>query len=53
VLLPICKRDPIILGVDIIDGTLRVGTPLAVVKLDPTTQKKEIIDLGKMYEPLG
>lgn len=42
------KRDPIILGVDILDGTLRVGTPLAVVKVDSTTQKKEIIDLGKM-----
>jgi translation initiation factor 5B len=43
-----CKRDPIIVGVDILDGTLRVGTPLAVVKVDPTTQKKEIVDLGKM-----
>ncbi|KAJ3875976.1 P-loop containing nucleoside triphosphate hydrolase protein, partial [Lentinula edodes] len=43
-----CKRDPIILGVDILDGTLRVGTPIAVVKVDPTTQKKEIIDLGKV-----
>lgn len=42
------KRDPIILGVDILDGSLRVGTPLAVVKVDPATQKKEIIDLGKM-----
>lgn len=44
-----CKRDPIILGVDILDGTLRIGTPIAVVKTDPTTQKKEIIDLGKMF----
>ncbi|KAF8883402.1 hypothetical protein BD779DRAFT_1801969 [Infundibulicybe gibba] len=43
-----CKRDPIILGVDILDGTLRVGTPMAVVKTDPTTGKKEIIDLGKI-----
>ena len=38
------------MGVDILDGTLRVGTPLAVIKVDPTTQKKDIIDLGKMYE---
>ncbi|KAF8169499.1 hypothetical protein BJ912DRAFT_933806 [Pholiota molesta] len=42
------KRDPIILGVDILDGSLRVGTPLAVVKIDPATGKKEIIDLGKI-----
>ncbi|KAJ7283275.1 hypothetical protein C8J57DRAFT_1432470 [Mycena rebaudengoi] len=43
-----CKRDPIILGVDILDGTLRIGTPIAVVKTDPVTQKREIIDLGKI-----
>lgn len=43
-----CKRDPIILGVDILDGNLRIGTPMCVVKVDPTTQKKDIIDLGKI-----
>lgn len=42
------KRDPIILGVDIIDGSLRVGTPLCVVKKDPVTGKTETIPLGKM-----
>ncbi|KAF5372013.1 hypothetical protein D9615_008054 [Tricholomella constricta] len=43
-----CKRDPIILGVDILDGSLRVGTPLAVVKTDPVTGKKDIVPLGKI-----
>ena len=42
------KRDPIILGCDILDGTLRVGTPLAVVKTDPTTRKKTVVHLGKV-----
>jgi len=43
-----CKRDPIIVGVDILDGTLRVGTPICVVKTDPQTQKREVIRLGKI-----
>ncbi|KIY45157.1 P-loop containing nucleoside triphosphate hydrolase protein [Fistulina hepatica ATCC 64428] len=43
-----CKRDPIILGVDILDGSLRVGTPLAVVKADPVAGKREVIELGKI-----
>ncbi|EPQ25791.1 uncharacterized protein PFL1_06658 [Pseudozyma flocculosa PF-1] len=42
------KRDPIILGCDIIEGSLRVGTPLAVVKVDPATKKKQTIHLGKV-----
>ncbi|KAN0062424.1 eukaryotic translation initiation factor 5B [Thecaphora frezii] len=42
------KRDPIILGCDIVEGSLRVGTPLAVVKTDPATKKKQIIHLGKV-----
>lgn len=31
------KRDPIIVGVDVVEGVLRTGTPICVVKTDPTT----------------
>lgn len=39
----------IVLGVDIIEGTLRIGTPLCVVKVDSETKKKTIIPIGKVY----
>ncbi|WFD42753.1 eukaryotic translation initiation factor 5B [Malassezia psittaci] len=42
------KRDPIILGCDILDGTLRIGTPLCVVKTDPATRKREVINIGRV-----
>ncbi|WFC98664.1 eukaryotic translation initiation factor 5B [Malassezia yamatoensis] len=42
------KRDPIILGCDILDGTLRIGTPLCVVKTDPNTRKREVINIGRV-----
>jgi len=42
------NRDPIILGCDIKEGTLRVGTPVGVVKYDKATKVREIIKLGKM-----
>ncbi|CAG8472273.1 10297_t:CDS:10 [Funneliformis caledonium] len=42
------KRDPIIIGVDVVEGVLRTGTPLCVVKTDPTTNLREIISLGKV-----
>ncbi|KAH7102467.1 hypothetical protein BKA62DRAFT_637497 [Auriculariales sp. MPI-PUGE-AT-0066] len=45
---PFAKRDPIILGCEILDGSLRVGTPICVVKKDAQTSKTEIIDLGKI-----
>jgi translation initiation factor 5B len=41
-------RDPIILGCDITEGTLRVGTPVGVVRYDKATKVREIIKLGKM-----
>ncbi|CAO3699395.1 unnamed protein product [Rhizopus stolonifer] len=42
------KRDPILMGVDVIEGTLRLGTPICVVKTNPETQVKEVITLGKI-----
>ncbi|CAJ0754348.1 24754_t:CDS:10, partial [Entrophospora sp. SA101] len=42
------KRDPIIVGVDVAEGVLRTGTPICVVKTDPTTNVREIITLGKV-----
>ncbi|KIR53318.1 translation initiation factor aIF-2 [Cryptococcus gattii Ru294] len=41
-------RDPIILGCDIIEGTMRIGTPMGVVKVDKETGKREIVSLGKI-----
>lgn len=42
------KRNPMIIGVDIISGSLRIGTPIAVVKSDPATGAKMILDLGRV-----
>ncbi|KAH8913259.1 hypothetical protein BT69DRAFT_1234828, partial [Atractiella rhizophila] len=45
------KRDPIILGCEILEGSLRVGTPICVVKvtdLPDGTKKKETVSLGKV-----
>jgi translation initiation factor 5B len=42
------KKDPIIIGVDVIEGTLRLGTPLCVVKTNAETGVREVITLGKV-----
>ncbi|KAG2194418.1 hypothetical protein INT47_003129 [Mucor saturninus] len=42
------KKDPIIIGVDVIEGTLRLGTPLCVIKTNAETQQREVITLGKV-----
>ena len=41
------RRDPIIVGCDIIDGTLRVGTPICVATVNGEG-KKEIVHLGRV-----
>ncbi|KAJ2493499.1 eukaryotic translation initiation factor 5B [Coemansia sp. RSA 2050] len=42
------KRSPLILGVDIIDGHLRQGTPICVIKMNQETKVREVVMLGKV-----
>ena len=42
------KKDPIVLGVDVVEGSLKLTTPLAVIKKNPVTGVKEIISLGRV-----
>lgn len=42
------KKDPIVVGVDVVEGNLRPLTPIAVVKTNPVTNVKEIIALGRV-----
>ncbi|KAI8373210.1 uncharacterized protein BYT42DRAFT_579594 [Radiomyces spectabilis] len=40
------KKNPIIIGCDVMEGSLRIGTPICVVKTDPETKEREIHTLG-------
>lgn len=42
------KKDPIVVGVDVIDGSLRPLTPIAAVRTNPVTHVKEIVSLGRV-----
>lgn len=42
------KKDPIILGVDIMEGSLRVGTPICAIKQEPESNIKQVLQLGKV-----
>ncbi|ODQ68432.1 hypothetical protein NADFUDRAFT_49072 [Nadsonia fulvescens var. elongata DSM 6958] len=42
------KRNPMIVGVDIAEGALRIGTPISAVKIDPATGEKVIYSLGRV-----
>ncbi|SCU96266.1 LAMI_0F05908g1_1 [Lachancea mirantina] len=42
------KRGPMIIGVDVQEGSLRTGTPICAVKTDPTTKEKTVLLLGRV-----
>ena len=42
------KTDPIVVGVDVVEGNLRPLTPIAVIKTNPVTGVKDIINIGRV-----
>ena len=42
------KKDPIVVGVDVTEGNLRLLTPIAAVRTNPITNVKEIVGLGRV-----
>lgn len=42
------KTNPIVVGVDVVDGSLKKTTPISVIKSNPTTGLKEIIQIGRV-----
>jgi translation initiation factor 5B len=42
------KKDPIIVGVDVVEGNLRLLTPICAIKKNPVTGVKEIVQMGRV-----
>jgi len=42
------KKDPIVVGVDVTEGSLRPLTPIAAVKTNTVTGVKEVVSLGRV-----
>ncbi|KAL6858490.1 hypothetical protein J3F83DRAFT_750985 [Trichoderma novae-zelandiae] len=42
------KTAPIVIGVDVVEGQLKINTPIAAVKTNPVTNTKEVIALGRV-----
>lgn len=42
------RHNPIVVGVDVAEGTLRVNTPIAAVRHNATTNQKEIVSMGRV-----
>ena len=43
------KKDPIVVGVDVTEGNLRLLTPIAAVRTNPITNVKEVVSMGRVY----
>ncbi|KAL0944219.1 eukaryotic translation initiation factor 5b [Colletotrichum truncatum] len=42
------KTNPIVVGVDVVEGQLKINTPIAAVKTNAVTGVKEVISLGRV-----
>lgn len=42
------KKDPIVVGVDVTEGNLKLLTPIAAVRTNPITNVKEVVSLGRV-----
>ena len=42
------KKDPIVVGVDVTEGNLRLLTPIAAVRTNPVTNVKEVVNMGRV-----
>ncbi|ODQ77845.1 hypothetical protein BABINDRAFT_40930, partial [Babjeviella inositovora NRRL Y-12698] len=42
------KRNPMIIGVDVMEGTVRLGTPICAARTDPATKQKHVMLLGRV-----
>jgi translation initiation factor 5B len=42
------KTGPIVVGVDVVEGQLKLLTPIAAVKQNPVTGVKEIVSIGRV-----
>ncbi|TDZ16542.1 Eukaryotic translation initiation factor 5B [Colletotrichum orbiculare MAFF 240422] len=42
------KTNPVVVGVDVVEGQLKVNTPIAAVKTNAVTGVKEVIQLGRV-----
>jgi translation initiation factor 5B len=42
------KTSPIVVGIDVIEGNLRLNTPIATIKTNPVTGVKDVVSMGRV-----